>query len=429
MSRSIWVDASNATVKIRAAMLVATCLIASSVHLLLAAALEIDVPAYQNILPKYVGAWLPVLAVIVWFNALVDGHGRFLIRIDATTLWLILVVAILGLQEIGLATAAGRMANPDFVFDLLWIGVIYFALYSFRSLANAYDVLVWAFAGCAALISILYLTIPQHGFLRLGIGEFFASPYRPVLDNPNAFGYGSALACLLAFSRLMTAVTWRKRFAWAGLSLVIAAGVVGMKSRGAWLVLLAGSAVLLLMELWRRRRFGLLTVIVALGLIAAFSALPRGTLDNLLSLGRGLNPQAELANRGLEEGLAAQASVGIRGRMVQVSLETFSRHPFFGLGLESLRDSRIEGHSVHGLPFLVAASYGLVGIALVVGLLAIALRSAPRASSRTEYGLALGVLLTAAFALQSIPYWFAAVLGLMALNQAAAFAVQGREVS
>ena len=63
MSRSILVDASNATVKIRAAMLVATCLIASSVHLLLAAALEIDVPAYQNILPKYAGAWLPVLAV------------------------------------------------------------------------------------------------------------------------------------------------------------------------------------------------------------------------------------------------------------------------------------------------------------------------------------------------------------------------------
>lgn len=427
MSR-ILVDASNAAVKIRAAMLVATCLIASSVHLLLAAVLEIDAPAYQNILPRYVGAWLPVLALIVWFNALVDGRGRFLMRIDATALWLMLVVAILGLQEIGLATAAGRMANPDLVFDVFWLGVIYFALYSFRSLPGGYVILLRAFTGCAALISVLYLTVPQHGMLRLGIQEFFASPYRPILDNPNALAYGSALACLLAFSRLMSASTWQRRFVWAALSLIIAAGVVGMKSRGAWLVLLAGSGVLVLIELWRRRRFGMLALIAALGLAAALGALSRGTLDDLLSLGRGLNPQAELANRGLTEGAPSQASVGLRGRMVQVSLETFSRHPFFGLGLESLRDSRIDGHSVHGLPFLVAASYGLVGIALIVGLLAIALRAAPLAASRTEYALALAVLVASAFALQTIPYWFAAVLGLMALNQAAAFDLHAREV-
>ncbi|MHB9148996.1 MAG: O-antigen ligase family protein [Thermoleophilia bacterium] len=134
-----------------------------------------------------------------------------------------------------------------------------------------------------------------------------------VVENPNGLGAFLLMASLLAVSLALSRIRFVARVGFAGVALVLAAGLAVTFSRGAWLGFIVGLVALAALS-YRR----LLVALAVAGLVAPLAA-PPVFLDRLTF---AFSP----------EYLAKSAAAG-RLFVWRMAIERIIEHPWFGLGL------------------------------------------------------------------------------------------------
>lgn len=214
--------------------------------------------------------------------------------------------------------------------------------------------------GFLVLVSLL-LVVPRdilHGdFLKaFRPDEAFEGRWSLVFNNPNVYGMVMATGFCLAVS------LWREGRlpAWllAGLGALFLFQVAMSGSRNAFGVAGLGAAALVLLA-WRgdgarAMRLAAVALVAAIGLAIAYLA-ATGQLTH--------------------SGQMQATTLDVRMHAWRQTFGQVAAHPWTGVGTEALLTGRPHRHA-HNLPLTFAAEFGLVGLALALGVAAMALRGA-----------------------------------------------------
>lgn len=386
--------------------------------------LEIYGPVHSYVVPAFAVFWVPVFLVVLWFNAVARGGGRFLCRVEPAFIAAFVLILSMVLLEVIHALTSGTEPGFKVVFAFVWPFFAFIVLRSFDYFDGWSDTMVVVAAVCAAAISVGSIVFPFRSIADLGVVEFFTSVRRPEWDGVNSHAYFAAAVVLFAFhriffaqpgSRVVPSGRWRVPF-WVVIALVNLVGIVANKSRGAWIAVILGIIVLVVARItgWRGYTFMLFGVVAALALLATVWIAPSPVFEKAISLGRGLQPAMELKLHGRDESEILRTGVAGRAAMATHSLEMFRQSPLFGLGWAAVRESRIEGHAIHGIPQLVLACYGLVGFVLFSVLIYLMLPSHTWAGTCALAPVLLLVILVSSLARGSIPLWYAIIFAMLA---------------
>ncbi len=214
--------------------------------------------------------------------------------------------------------------------------------------------------GFLVVVSLL-LVVPRevlHGdFLKaFRPDEAFEGRWSLVFNNPNVYGMVMATGFCLAVT------LWRegRLQAWllAGLGGLFLFQVAMSGSRNAFGVAGLGAAALVLLA-WRgdgarAMRLAAVALVAAIGLAIAY----------LAATGQ-LTHSGQLQSTTLE----------VRLHAWRQTLDQVAAHPWTGIGTEALLTGRPHRHA-HNLPLTFAAEFGLVGLALALVVVVLALRGA-----------------------------------------------------
>lgn len=412
--------AFRALMRVRLACLYAVVAVASELHVVVLDASGISLPDAGVVTPLLITAWGPCILAILWLNLAVDSPaGRPVLDVGARHLWGALLLSSLTFSEWGHALANNRAPDFSLILSLVWIALLYVTLESFSSMPRAADQVVAAIVVCSAVGSLVIVATVVTSASHIGIAQFLRTPQRLDISGVNSFAYLGAMASLLCLQRLLLGrLPISHRWLWAIGFLVNAAAVIVLKSRGAWLLLLVLGLLFLLTSYVRSRAVIALAGVAIFSVIAASATghLSVHVLDDVLSLGRGLNPALELESRGLHSEKISRVSALMRHDMVLTTADVVQENTLFGVGLADFLLRRSAGHSVHGLWLLLAGAYGLVGVALVAGFF---LSTAARPSDTTQmpiFVVAIASIGMASMLLGNPPFWFALCLGLLFLT-------------
>ncbi len=233
------------------------------------------------------------------------------------------------------------------------------------------------FIGVSALVALL---------LPLGLGDRVTGNQRIVYSLLLALG--AAFAALEA----LDARAHRERAAWVFAGVVCAAGLALQDRRSGVLVLplLLLALAVLRQRSWLRR--GALALAVAAGVAGAWFASPtlHARFEQGLAELREYRPQGDVAT-----------SMGMRLRMVEVTLDMVREHPWVGHGAGSwpgLWRERVRGGKLlqehvtpHDEYLLVLQQGGAIGLALFVAAIALLLRAAWRRGPAGHAALLVGI--------------------------------------
>ena len=202
------------------------------------------------------------------------------------------------------------------------------------------------------------------------------------LLGANEFAAFCVTVSLVLFGVLLaTNLSARWRVALVGAIACMATGVVFGYSRTAYVAILLGTAVVIL--LWRGRWKMLLPVVLAAVLLPTI--LPQSVVDRFDSTT-------------IEEGKRDE-SADLRFQFWQVAWHNFEEHPLFGSGFQTFRQRQINpyGMDTHNFFMRTLTEGGIVGALVVLGLFLSlfnatrrTLRAAPNGS--WAHGISLGMM-------------------------------------
>jgi O-antigen ligase len=184
------------------------------------------------------------------------------------------------------------------------------------------------------------------------------------MSNPMTSGCLLMLSLLVALGFLLTGGLKKWRLAWVGVpALPVAVGLAQTMTRSAWLGLVAGVGVMLL--LLRPRLFALFTVAVVV-ILLVIPRLPDGVMSGNMKM------RFDLAY------LMSGNSTSQRILMWHEGWAMLRRHPITGVGDRDLKDlgpvyyprdeMTYHGH-LHSNPVMLAAIWGVPGLVLGMGFL------------------------------------------------------------
>lgn len=381
---------------ITVAALLFVCLAATESLELVDNIFALRAPVFLYIFPSFMIFWAPVLLLIIWFNGVSRGSGQFKFVLEPPMLvGAVLLVTMVGLESVH---ALVRNGIPDFelFYRCAWVLFLFIALRSFSHMEEGFiSTMLLLVALCCSVVSVASIFIPLYSMGDLGFGGYFDVPFRPRWSGVNSHAYFAAVMVVISLHKMLYTKETKYFFVfWMATFLVNLAGIVFNKARGAWIAVLLAMLMLIIARFtsWKSR-----TVILGgalFGLVASVSLIivPPHILEEFLSFGRGLSSASQ------------------RLKMLFTSASLLVQSPIVGIGWARVTDFRVEGHAVHGVVQTISASYGILGLALLLGVVYFSL---PNRSPFGETPLVPAVLLVtsaAAVALMTPPLWFAVVL-------------------
>jgi hypothetical protein len=353
-------------------------------------------PSLFYIVPSFMVFWTPVLLLIIWFNGVTRGCGRFKFVVE----WPMLAGAALLVTMAGLESvhALAREGIPDFelFYRFAWVLFLFVALRSFSYMEAGFTrTMLLLVAVCCSLLSVASIFFPIYSVGDLGLAGYFAVPLRPIWSGVNSHSYFAAVVVVISLHKMLYTKETKYSFVyWVATFLVNLTGIVFNKARGAWIAVLLAMLMMITVRLtgWKSR-----TIIIGgaiLGLVATMCLIlvPSPVLEEFISFGRGLS------------------SAKLRLKMLFTTARLFLQSPILGIGWSHVTSFRVSGHAVHGVIQTISASYGIIGLVLLVSVVYFSL------PNRSVFGgspLVPAVILVtgaAAVALMTPPMWFAVVL-------------------
>jgi putative inorganic carbon (hco3(-)) transporter len=305
--------------------------------------------------------------------------------------WLAAFGCALVLSSAGAADAAAANTRiVDFAGFALLVALTLVLVDSETALRRA----MWCVAGAIGLLAVLAIVQRSAHMSAVAFGGL-ASVTRDgsVLRSngplsANFFGEILAAAAMLAVYLAFDARSHRARLVAIGIAIACVAALLDTGSRGAFIAVLAASALCMLLR--RVRVISVVTIVVA-AFVAASVVLPAGTRARLSAL-------SDLRTASIE------GNSSFRGRLSEnlAAIEMLRAHPITGVGpgnfdsdylhyAPSLNlDQRAEPRNAHSLYLETLAETGLIGAVALFGLIAFALQRAWR--GRRTASARLGVL-------------------------------------
>jgi len=207
--------------------------------------------------------------------------------------------------------------------------------------------LIWLSLGVGCLLSLNALD-------NYWAGNFTVEGYRVegnlggMFANPNDMALHLVTMVPIAVALLLATRKFPIKLLYAACAVLMVAGTVVTFSRGGFMGLLCGAAVLA-WKLGRRNR--LMVIVVSVLALAAFLVLMPGNYGvRLLSL--------------FDSNLDAVGSSSARRELLKLSVKVALRHPLFGVGMGNFHIVSIHEHVSHNAYTQVAAEMGLIAMAL-----------------------------------------------------------------
>ena len=369
-------------------------------------------PVLSYVIPPFAVFYVPILLLVMWFNGVAKGAGRFTVAVDPALISAALLIFTLLSMEF--VHALGKVPDFEIILDLAWFLALFFTLRSFDYLEGWLEKMLVTAAVCCSVISIASMTVPLNSLLDLGLAGFIFGPLRPQWDGVNSHSYFSAAIALIALHRLLFfKLSPQLQIFWAATTIINLVAIVANKSRGAWIAALLSIILLAIARVtgWHNRKVLATTGILAAITVGAMLFAQSPVLDHVFSLGRGLTPDREMAAvSDLRAAGAYQSSLSARFDMVRSTTDTFLQSPIFGHGLATVSDLRFAGHSLHGVLHIIAASYGVIGLLLLANFVYFNFPNCWRENASRVGPPLLLVMLVSIVARQTVPLWFAIVL-------------------
>jgi len=362
---------------------------------------QLRAPSFSYISFAFSVYWVPVILFILWFNAISKGCGKFKLLIPKAIVSGVTALFIMLLLESYHALIRNNIPDFELCFRFAWVLIFFFTLSSFNyGRVNWFEVTIIVIALCSSIICLFSLIFPTYSLRDLGINNFFVSPHRPSWSGVNSNSYFSALIILISLYKILYCKFKKYRMLfWLGIFSVNLIGIIFNKARGAWISVL----LMMVMMLFSRIAFSktkkvvMASVISGISIIFIFLICPQTSLESFLSFGRGLT------------------STSTRLLMFSTAFDIFFQSPLIGIGWAQVLEYKIAGHAIHGVIQTVAASYGMIGLTLLFGIIYFSL---PKRFDQNNSMIILPVAwiaCTAAVALMTPPFWFAIVLSLLYL--------------
>jgi len=369
-------------------------------------------PVLSYVIPPFAVFYAPILLLVMWFNGIAKGAGRFTVVIDPGLISAALLIFVLITIEF---VHAFGSSVPEFeiIMEIAWFLLILLTLRSFSYLEGWSEKMLVTAAICCSIISIASITIPLNSLVYLGVKDFLFGPLRPQWDGVNSHSYFSAAIALVALHRLLfLKLSQRLQIFWVATTVINLVAIVANKSRGAWIAALLSIIFLAVAKLtgWSNRK-----VIVTTGLLTAITVgalllVQSPALDRFVSLGRGLTPDQEFAAvSNLNADGTDRSSFAVRLGMIRSTAGTFLQSPLFGHGWSAISEMQFSGHSLHGVPHVIASSYGIIGLLLLAGFVYFNIPNYFRENASRLGPPLLLIVLVSVIARPSIPLWFAII--------------------
>lgn len=374
----------------------------------------IKLPQFHGALPPMSPWWGLCLLLILILGFQLHGMRALqeaLGRID-TIFWIL--ISYLCVRDAAAYTVSGQI-DSEFAWTFFWIYAVFLCL---RLHAKPHDIdFIILFSALTAIAIVGGSLLAPANILENFTIEYIFSAMRPNWSFTNALSYCAATAAIISLHLLLRErLTTGRRIILALALFINLVGIFLNKSRTAWLCAILGLGIVLMVRLLKGRSLPAIAAILGLCMAVLLGVTVRywEHVELLISLGRGITPETEMALRG-QLG-SEETSINVRVAMIEHAMALFKEKPFFGHGLVMTRAENSSGYALHGIPLIFLASYGLIGTGLLA-LLAAAVF--PRRGWLGSWSVTIAMLvpLGAALIMMSVVHlWY--VLPLLFLHHA-----------
>lgn len=347
----------------------------------------IKLPQFHGALPPMSPWWGLCLLLILTLGLQMHGIRALHDVMGPIDMIIWALICYLCLRDLVAYSLIDRI-DSVIAWDMFWIYAIFLCL-RMHSKSNDIDFLI-IFATLSA-VAIFAGSLMATKNIIDNITMYIFNMARPNWAFTNSISYCAATAAIIALHLLLRVPLTTGRRVILSLALCLNLfGIIINKSRTAFLCVILGLVIVLMARFLKGRSLPVIatTLFLCSAVLAVALARYWDHVEMLISLGRGILPETELA---LRENLAFQeTSINIRSSMLKQAISLFIESPIFGHGLVIASSVKSEGFSLHGIPFIFLASYGLTG-AILLALLALA--AFPRRAWLGSWSVTLSMLL------------------------------------
>jgi len=394
------------------ASLIFTVAVASDFPALADDLFALRAPGLSYIAPPFSIYYLPLLILFLWFNYSARESQEASIKVGPSLISAALLLFSLLMIE-ALHALRGYEPNIEVILGFAWMILLLFTLRSFSYLVHWRATIIVAASVFCTVLSVLSLVVPVNSLSDLG-RAVLVSPDRPEWKGVNSHAYFAAAMSIVAANQFLFARRQEPLTSlfWTAVVAVNILAVVVNQSRGAWIAACLGFAMLLISRItgWTAMRSAIAAALLACLTVGLLLGTQSSQLESVLSLNRGLSSSQELAQSGRAPVNGDVSSVAVRYAMISEAAARFWASPFFGSGWARISEESFGGHSMHGVPQIFSASYGLVGL-IVFGIFVYCNFSNPLASR-----MAIPLIVLMAIEIMArpiIPFWFAIIIALI----------------
>ncbi len=372
-------------------------------------------------LPAFSTSWAPVVLcslLYAWFvrfkSVTVPVSRSFLLFISFLFIFIVIETAV--------SIMGTRIPDYTYIMGIFWVGFLFMALVGLTDIVGARSLLTIVPA-VGAFITILLLiawhsTYPAHSLVDY-LFSFSGRRLQVDWKYTNRFSYFAAICAVTALYRVVRSRTdLSGMFFYISLYFVNILGILVNKSKGGWVVLLAGTAVILFGRLteWSFRYALYTGMLLAVMIMAQILYNPLPKLNDILSLGRGgISYQEEVVRRDAARErnkfhIDSFTSVGSRFAFARTWWNgVVMDRPIIGVGVSGLDKYRIQLSSrtvgMHGTPFILTLAYGVPGALFLLFSFFMVVRW-KQPGRITPYGATLLAMTTASIMITGhIPLW------------------------